>query len=893
MMQLLVLTFLVLSFSLPTGSSPHQLSDSERPARPANLQSHDSGSIGAGWPVEDAMLRFRIEKDDTYPQVPDVYLSELPAVKGPSDLKKPQAKGKWAGRYYRLNGKVYKKGIAVSAPATVVYKPQKEYGRFVALVGISDRADPNASVSFEVWADRRRLYKSQLLTRQMPPAEINVRIPSAAKELKLETKSTNLKGRRANWINAGFLLRGKNPEVGAVALYTPGYDPTDFRTVVFSSMGDRVDSRLLWTRQGEPMEIIFDSSDGWLVYFVYLVPKDGYKSTSSSWQPKAGLTLETRCANKIYPECNELSGLLRVWDEVAQIVGKSLVDSIHHGFPIHSLPEFGFNKAAKKAALALYRYEGFFQTERAGEHIFATSSNWASYLLVDGKLVVSWPGKHDYRGGIRGKIQGKIHLTPGVHKLEYLNCSPWGKMLTLAAWQRPREKLSLMTRGDFLPVRRYVVTEIGYNEGRRKAATQPTKHSDSFKWQVVDDWRIDQKAALVRMRFDVVKANPPPLLVEDKSGGNYLYRWKFDDGKIESGESIEHVFLRPGPRTVTLEVLKSQEVLGEVTHIVHAHPLPDKVHFEPINIQAFEKAISETDFSKVPIGDLVNLYAFADGLRPPQAKQQVVAALVNRVDELVAEPQHQRFCLKLGQYLRSAAIQQYKQALELFTRLREKSTTKAPVRQLAVACEAKILTQCFGKAKEALEILNQIEQEKNLGKEVAYRLGMAKAEALVALGEAERAREILQNLRDSSKDQLRTGQELKDMGMLRHARLLAEHSDDPVQLDYAMEKIEAILANDPVKLLTPSLNLIRLDIHLARKEYKIAFYLAERAGKLGLSNYYRLEVLARQVKALCGIKAVEQAKAIYEAVAKDYPHSPAVAEAKKIIVEAVMANQKQ
>jgi len=133
------------------------------------------------WPVEDAMLRFRIEKDDTYSQVPDVYLSSLEAVKGPSDLKKPKTKGRWPGTYYRLNRKVYKEGIRVSAPGTVIYKHQKEYGHFVAFAGISDRADPNASISFEVWADKRRLFKSDLLTKQMPPAEINVRIPSGTK----------------------------------------------------------------------------------------------------------------------------------------------------------------------------------------------------------------------------------------------------------------------------------------------------------------------------------------------------------------------------------------------------------------------------------------------------------------------------------------------------------------------------------------------------------------------------------------------------------------------------------------------------------------------------------------------------------------------------------------
>jgi len=79
---------------------------------------------------------------------------------------------------------------------------------------------------------------------------------------------------------------------------------------------------------------------------------------------------------------------------------------------------------------------------------------------------------------------------------------------------------------------------------------------------------------------------------------------------------------------------------------------------------------------------------------------------------------------------------------------------------------------------------------------------------------------------------------------------------------------------------------------LARREYLIAFHLAERLNKLELSNYDRLEVLVRQVKALCGIKAVEQAKVIYETVTQDYPYSPAVVEAKKAIVEAVVAGQK-
>jgi hypothetical protein len=612
-----------------------------------------------------------------------------------------------------------------------------------------------------------------------------------------------------------------------------------------------------------------------------------------------------------------------VWDEVAEPVGKSLVDNVHHSFPIHHLRSSILDPAAlgsdqnpplagrystsiqhrassiEKPRLALYRYEGFFRTEKAGQYIFATASNWASHLLIDGNLVISWPGEHNYRAGIRGQKKGKISLEAGVHKMEYLNYSPWGKMFTLAAWQRPQEKLSLMTRGDFLPVGRFVATAIGYKDLTKDGGSPRQEQAEaSFKWQITDDWRLDQgKAALVQMRFDALKA---------KRNVDYSYRWKFDDGTIETGESIEHVFLRPEMRTVTLEVLKDGGVIAEVKQKIYVHILWDKIQLEPKNIQAFEKAISDllprlaskdaeagSDFSNVPIGDIVNLYTFADGLERQQWRQQAVVALMKRMDELVAESQHQRFCLELGQYLRSAPVRQYEQALKLFSRLQEKPAPNPVVRQDAMVSQAELLVHCFGKVQEALKILNEVEKEKKLDDKIAPRFRMAKAEALIALEQVEEAREILQNLRAGSEQPDSTKQEVKDVGLLRHARLLAENTDDPEQLDYAMEKIEEIIANDTVKLLMPNLNLIKLDVHLARKEYLVAFYLAERLNKLELSNYYRSQILVRQIKALCAIKAVDQAKVIYETMMTNYPYSPAVAEAKKVIVETVIAGQKQ
>ena len=218
----------------------------------AGLASQNGRSVP--WHLDSAAFRIRIEKDSAYSQAPDVHLS---------DSKKSKDKRQWNGSYYRLNGKVYKKGITLSCPGKATYKHKKEYRRFVALAGLSSRADPNMSVRLDVFADKRRIYKSEPITKYMQPIEINVGLPSTAKEIKLATTGTDMKGkRRLSLVDAGFLLRGGNPEVSYAKLYMPGYDARDYESVVFTTIGQEVPSRIFQAQQDEPMEILFDNTRG-------------------------------------------------------------------------------------------------------------------------------------------------------------------------------------------------------------------------------------------------------------------------------------------------------------------------------------------------------------------------------------------------------------------------------------------------------------------------------------------------------------------------------------------------------------------------------------------------------------------------------------------------------
>jgi tetratricopeptide (TPR) repeat protein len=375
------------------------------------------------------------------------------------------------------------------------------------------------------------------------------------------------------------------------------------------------------------------------------------------------------------------------------------------------------------------------------------------------------------------------------------------------------------------------------------------------------------------------KATRPQRLTQ------YLYRWTFDDGTTATGETVDHVFMRPALRKVRLEVSLGDELLAQVAHDVYVHCAWDKCLKDSSNIDFFDKVIRERNLDKAPVDDLINLSTLAERAYRPDWKDLATAALTKNLHRLVQESDNTDFSLDFGQYLHSAELKKYDKALELFSRLQKKSSVSKSVHRKAMICQAEILIKYFGRSQEALKIVKQLQFDSASRDAFTRRGTMTKARAMLALGQAKEAIELVQQLSESLKPANKVNQQVKHSGLMRHARLLAESRGDPNRLDYAMANIETIVAEDPVKIFTPSVNLIKLDIHLARKEFQAAFHLTERLKQLQLNDYDRAQTLTRQVIALCGMRDMEKAKSVYAQLNRDYPHSPAIEEAKDAIVQ--------
>jgi hypothetical protein len=83
-------------------------------------------------------------------------------------------------------------------------------------------------------------------------------------------------------------------------------------------------------------------------------------------------------------------------------------------------------------------YDGFLECPKPGVYKFATISDDASFLLVDGQLVAEWPGRgHNIDAGRHGEKNGQRDLSAHRHAFRYVGLAFDGPKRMAAAWRVP------------------------------------------------------------------------------------------------------------------------------------------------------------------------------------------------------------------------------------------------------------------------------------------------------------------------------------------------------------------------------------------------------------------------------------------------------------------------
>ena len=376
-------------------------------------------------------------------------------------------------------------------------------------------------------------------------------------------------------------------DVAVCAFYTGGQAKPDASDVRVTVRGRKlVNHRVIQVGPGDLLRVAFEVVPGEKRYYVYY--GNPAAAAPDPWEIQRGVLLEAR-----KPPGGDLKDLAKVraaWDKAKPLGGD---------FASHV--SFGHNPFAAETTPALYHFVGWFVPPQAGTYSIATSSDGGSWILVDGKEVVAWPGSH---GATHEASHAKdVALMPTLHRLDYWNVSGGGRTMMVAAWRPPGAKVyEAIPAKVFLPVAEGKLVETDVRN--------ETMVADFFVSHAGESWWPDQYA--VRLLFrNLSKA------VSLTHGGRF--DWDFGDGQTSLEANPTHVYLAPGDYAVTLKASR-----GPL-----AHTFRTKVHadrnwwqqasreIEPIRKVAEE--VAKYDFPKLDVPNLVLALDLFGHEKMPQA----------------------------------------------------------------------------------------------------------------------------------------------------------------------------------------------------------------------------------------------------------------------------------
>lgn len=238
-------------------------------------------------------------------------------------------------------------------------------------------------------------------------------------------------------------------------------------------------------------------------------------------------------------------------------------------------------------------YTGYFSVDRDGEYVFATASDDASFMSIDGKEIVSWPGKHNVRAGMRGRFRAKITLKKGIHSIRYDHIEYTGGQVAAAYIQRPGEHR--------LDVLRFPVPE-------KALFIQIETRDNTYEpfMRVRETGEIDAEGTL----YMVVAECAAPKGASD-------YEWDMGDGNRLTGRTVRHIYLWEGVYTVTLHYTAGgRERTSSVTRYIRFNG-QRKEYSQEID---FFSAVCGYDFAEIGIEGYAKIlkYSVRSGRTPSQ-----------------------------------------------------------------------------------------------------------------------------------------------------------------------------------------------------------------------------------------------------------------------------------
>jgi tetratricopeptide (TPR) repeat protein len=683
-----------------------------------------------------------------------------------------------------------------------------------------------------------------------------------------QTDSTNAAGATppawpVSTAPARFTIAPENAGVPAimsqVKLYMPDADWDGLPIRVFTDAGVAVGSDVLWSAPGEPVTLLFDSSSGAKSYRVYL---------ASNWPPlhltdsHAGTWLETRAGDGRV--ITQLQDMLDSWQKSTTVLGRAIVPGVFEGG----------NRFGSQTNLFLH-LQGWFAADQPEHLEFAPVSVDSSFVLVDGKEVVEWPGRHDWNYGPQGPPQGAVDVAAGIHVVDYYNAygqrdggrPPVLTCLSVKGGPFPDWTMLTPDRTFFRPV---MTDHINAYDVQAQGGSSAEKVPPlAFQWETVDESPIYtdyNDLGLVAMQFTAL--SPPKGTVT----------WTFDDGTTEEGGQLTHMFARPGLRRVQLTVKDGDKIVGSVTRTVAVHfrwaPI---VRMEPELQGNQEAAILARDPASLTEPDLASAFAVFGAFHKTGDLIKLAPQMIARMKDV--KDDDVPFLKDAVQHLIHDDRDHFDLEEQLLRGLIDRTSAATAPPLVAVASQsrlflAQLLVKLTDQTDEVRRLIAAINVPALNGPE-PRALDILRGDLALAAGDVDGARKQYQNLTGDPQG-VDARSSIRRTAKVGQARTYMERKD----YDAAEDALREVSWQAPIEKLAPDWALARLRLYEAENLPQAAYLWAKRLMPV-IQAGGRPELLYELTGLALEQKDADLAHKTLDELLKKHPYSEEAAKAKE------------
>jgi len=316
-----------------------------------------------------------------------------------------------------------------------------------------------------------------------------------------------------------------------------------------------------------------------------LVPS---QEPAEEWEPKGGLILR---------EWEATRGIVNSWEDMqnmfankGKVIGAGLRRNIFDSYS-------PYNYTVPHLSL----YEGYLIINKPGKFKLAASSDGPSFLLIDGFMIVQWPGGHN--ASWQGDHYTVADLEKGLHKFELYWQALWGMdaqklaVSSLTDWKNPARKYNY-----YQPIPREQFLDAWKAEPQALEAYNKTWCADFVFRQT--SFLPSDFGFMLFYAFEAVERE------------GHIYEWDFGDGEKAEGAQTEHIFLSSGKYRVTLRESGEdgvEDVLSVTVSTVCEPKLTDYNY--NARLKSYVRVMREYSFDKLQLPQLLLIWDCAKNLQ--------------------------------------------------------------------------------------------------------------------------------------------------------------------------------------------------------------------------------------------------------------------------------------